>query len=95
MTRAKLLDEMDTEELTDWEALYTQIEPLPEDRADLRMGITVANGLAPHVKKGTTLTAGQFIPNFTGQPRQPQPSQSIEQMKEIWAGIEKKWNRKK
>ena len=93
MTRAKLLDEMDTEELTDWEALFTQIEPLPEDRADLRMGITVANGLTPHLKKGKTVCAADFIPNFSGQPRKPK--QTIEQMKEIWVGLVNKCKRKK
>jgi hypothetical protein len=85
--------EMDSAELTEWQALYLHIEPLPEDRADLRMGITVANGLAPHLKKGKTACAADFMPNFSGKPRKPK--QSIEQMKAIWGSIAGKWNRKK
>jgi hypothetical protein len=90
-SRAELLDSMDAVELTEWEALYTHIEPLPEDRADLRMGITVANGLSPHLKKGTTVRPADFMPDFSGQPKKPK--QTIEQMKAIWKQVQAAWNR--
>ena len=43
---------MDASELTEWEALYTQIEPMPEDRADVRAGVIASQSVAPHMKRG-------------------------------------------
>lgn len=63
--------------MVEWEALYLHLEPLPEDRADLRMGITVANGLAPYMKKGATCRPRDFIPRW-GEPKKP--TQTREQM---------------
>jgi len=43
---------MDAGELTEWEAIYTQIEPMPEDRADVRAGVIASQTVAPHLKCG-------------------------------------------
>ena len=89
-----MLGVMDSVELTEWQALYSLIEPMPEDRADLRMGVTVANGLAPHLKKGAAPPRpADFIPKFGEDAKKPK--QSIEQMKEIWKGAVAMANRKK
>jgi hypothetical protein len=74
---------MDAPELAEWEALYTLIEPMPENRADLRMGITVANGLAPHIRRGAAMPQpADFIPRFGEDTKKPK--QTIEQQKAIW-----------
>jgi len=82
---------MDAVELVEWQALYSIIEPMPEDRADLRMGITVAHGLAPYLKKGAAMPRpADFIPKFDGNPK---PAQTPEQMKAIWAQAVKGFSR--
>jgi len=91
MSRRQLLDSMDAIELTDWQALYTHIEPMPQGRADLRMGITVANMLTPHLKKGATVRPADFMPEFDGVPKKPK--QTIEQMKAIWKQAVNAFNR--
>ncbi len=77
---------MDAEEYTDWEALYTYIEPMPEGRADLRMGITIANVLTPKLKIGAApLTPSQFMPTFGGVETKRKPGQmSDAELKRQW-----------
>jgi hypothetical protein len=82
----------DTAELTELEAIYTIIEPMPEDRADLRMGITVANGLLPHVNKGHTPKPSDFIPDFDGKAETPKPQQTLEEMQAVVAHINAAWS---
>ncbi len=94
MTRRKLLAEMDSAEMTDWIALYTEIEPMPEGRADLRMGVAVANGLAPHIGKGKYRPKpADFIPDWDNPEKKKKPVQSVEQMKQVWAGIQRAWDK--
>jgi hypothetical protein len=91
---AELLASMDSPELTEWEALYTLIEPMPEDRADLRMGITVSNAYAPHIRKGAAMPRpSDFIPKWDGKPSKPK--QTIDQMKAIWDQAARAFSRKK
>jgi len=78
---------MDAEEYTDWQALYTHIEPMGEARADLRMGIAVANTLSPHLKTGAApLKPADFIPKFDGVQSTRKPGQmSDKEMRRQWA----------
>jgi hypothetical protein len=48
-------------QLAEWEA-YDRAQPFGDVRADLRMGIMVANLLSPHVKEGTKLRAVDYMP---------------------------------
>lgn len=74
---------MDAEEMTDWEALYTHIEPMPEERSDLRMAIGVAHGYAPHMKRGVSMPQPkEFMPRFGEDAKRPK--QSMENMKAQW-----------
>lgn len=85
---------MEAAELVEWQALYLEIEPLPESRADLRTGITVVNGLAPYMKKGAALPSpADVMPQWDGEPSKPK--QTIEQMKAIWGQAERAFNRKR
>ena len=47
------MDSMDAEEMCYWEALYTNVEPMPEQRQDIRAGTIASSAVAPHVKKGS------------------------------------------
>ena len=76
---------MDAEEYTDWQALYTFIEPMPEGRADLRMGITVANVLTPKLTTGAApLTPSQFMPQFGVKTERKAGQMSDKELKMQW-----------
>ena len=61
--------------MTDWEAMYTHIQPMPEDRADLRMAIGVAHGYAPHMKRGSSMPQPkEFMPRFGEDAKRPKQS---------------------
>lgn len=76
---------MDAIELAEWEAFLSWIEPLPETRADLRMGIMVANLLLPHLKRGALPPKpADFMPDFSAELRPPARGQNIETMKHQW-----------
>ena len=86
-----MLESMDAVELAEWEAIALLIEPLPEARADLRMGILAANSLAPLLKKGTPMPKpSDFIPRFDGKQK---PKQSMAEMKQQWKQACKAMNR--
>ena len=83
---------MDAVELTYWEAFYQQVEPLPEERAELRTGVMTANILS-HLTKGKTFNPADYMTNFDEKPKKP--GQTIEQMKTVWAQWERHCNRKR
>lgn len=83
---------MDSRELTEWEALY-MIEPLPEDRADLRAGSIASATLAPHMKRGATPPQPKdFMPDYDAPPK---PVQSLASMKTKFATVKKMFKRKR
>ena len=89
-SRKEMLASMDADELVEWEALYTVIEVLPEERADLRSGMTIANLLSPHLKTGAEpLKVSKFMPKFDDKPEPPPPGQSQEDMRKQWEAFVK------
>ena len=73
-----------------WQALYTQIEPMPEERADIRAGVIGSLSIAPHMKRGHS-------------PPRPldyfwwvkQPQASVAAMKDTFKTIKKAWAKRK
>lgn len=91
-SKRELLESMDSRELSEWEALYS-IEPLPEDRADLRAGVIASATIAPHMKRGARTPApGDFLPKWD----EPVVKRSSEaSMKAKFAAIKKRWGKKR
>lgn len=84
-------------QLAEWEA-YNTLDPIGEDREDLRMGIlasTIANMIGGAVagKKAKTFKPEDFIPDWDGKKATTQTS---EQMRNLLMGMasNKKGNKK-
>ena len=85
-----MLASMDADELVEWEAMYTIIEVLPEERADLRTGMTIANLLSPQLKTGAKpLKISDFMPNFDEKAKPKPQGQSVEDMRKQWEAFAK------
>jgi hypothetical protein len=70
MSVAQMLAQMDSAELTEWQAYYG-LEPFGQERADLRAGIisaTVANAMT--TREGRSFEPRDFMPVFDRQERE-------------------------
>ena len=64
MTVGELLARISSRELTEW-ALYAEMEPFGETRADLRAGIVASTMANLYQKKGSkALAPADFMPKF-------------------------------
>ena len=78
MTVRRMLDEMSSDELTEWAAFY-RLDPWGEQRADLRQAMTTAATVNVHCGKGKGVKAQDFMP-YTQKAAQT-PEQIIEAMR--------------
>jgi hypothetical protein len=91
MTVGRLLDEIDSAELTEWMAFY-QIEPFGPERGDLNAAIvaqTVANRSRGKGERPYKLN--HFLPRFGEKQEQ---RQSVDNMKATVARIKSAWGSK-
>ncbi len=88
-----MLCEMDSPELTYWEALYI-IEPMPEQRADLRAGTVASAALAPHMKRGAAPPRPiDMVPDYDAPP--PDPMARMKAMKQTFQSVKAMFDQKK
>ena len=88
---------MDSRELTEWQALY-MIEPLPEDRADLRAGIVASYTVAPHMRRGHKAPSpSDILPDYDNPPTMDrvETPEKTAAMKAKFAHIKAMFQRKK
>ena len=72
-TVRQLLDEMGSDELTEWAAFY-RIDPWGDQRADLRQAIAASAAVNIHMPKGKSVNPEQFMPYV------PKREQTAEEM---------------
>ena len=91
MTVGELLARISSRELTEW-ALYAEMEPFGETRADLRAGIVASTMANLYQKKGSkALAPADFMPKFgpkeakePKEPKEPRSGADLLQMVEMW-----------
>ena len=85
MTVGELLARISSRELTEW-ALYAEMEPFGETRADLRAGIVASTMANLYRQKGSkALTPADFMPKFgPKETKEPRSGADLLQIVEMW-----------
>jgi len=78
--------------MTDWVAIYTEIEPMPEERADVRAGVIASQSVAPHLKRGHNPPGPLDYWGWTDKSRKSK-GKSTAQLKEAFKAAKAIWDR--